>query len=150
MMEPYKLNSLDLTMFILKDPVMSSKFGGVIAIDELSVVESNKFYIVNHDPISMIGSHWVVLYNSSIPEHFDSAGHLPVLTLEQTLIANGPIYRVNTNRCQSFVSNTCGVFCLYFCYYRSRGFSFSEIMSSFSNNLLQNEILVLYFYETNK
>ena len=51
-------------------------------------------------------------------------------------------------RVQSPVSNTCGLFCLYYAYFSYRGCQLEHILSTFSNNLLVNETVVAQFAKT--
>ena len=54
-------------------------FGGVFAKDRLPLVVEKKptFYIVNTDPISKPGRHWIAIYVGDEVEFFDSLGRKP-------------------------------------------------------------------------
>ena len=150
-MGQYQLNTLELAHYMQSDPVISKFYGGVLALDQLQYCNSrNKVYIVNLDTSSEPGSHWICIFTLDTPEYFDPAGLPPVDEIFQYLVFLGPKYLTNTSRVQSFVSSSCGVFCLFYCYYRCRGYSFSDIMSVFSDELLVNEVLVTSFYEDTK
>ena len=142
------MNTQELQQYMLRDEYIRQFYGGVIAIDQLPLfVCKPKVFIVNSDPISLPGTHWYAIYMDKINEHFDSAGFKPSETMEVYLIAKGPKYRYNSKRVQAFYSKSCGLFCLFYCYFRCRGFTFSQIMNMFSDNLKLNEILVQHFYE---
>ena len=150
-MGKYLLNTNELASFMLKDPIIRRFYGGVHAIDQLKYINSNnKVYIINLDKIKDPGSHWICIFTFDTPEYFDPAGFPPNSDLFEYLVFKGPKYLTNTSRVQSHISSSCGVFCLFYCYYRCRGFSFSDIMSIFSDDLLVNECIVTNFYEENK
>ena len=138
----------ELEEYMLRDPYIRQYFGGVVALDQLpKVIKKPSMFIVNTDPSSLPGRHWLVVFFTRINEHFDSAGFYPIKPIEAELIAHGPRFQYNNTRVQAFHSETCGLFCLFYCYFRSRGYSFSQIMNMFSNNLIVNEHLVKYFYK---
>ena len=141
------MNTSQLERYMLNDPYIQEYYGGVVAVDQLPMrVNKPTIFIVNCDPIALPGSHWVVVYVDTICEHFDSAGFKPRADFETYLIAHGPRYMYNDQRVQGYNSNTCGLFCLYYCYFRCRGHSFSDIMNMFSTNLYINEALVKTFF----
>lgn len=141
------MNTHQLESYMLKDPFIRKCYGGVLAVDQLPLAVSKpSIFIVNTDPISMPGEHWVVLFMDNVNEHFDSAGIAPRPDFKDYLTMRG-IYMYNDKRVQSFNTNTCGQFCLFYSYFRSRGFSFDDIMSMFTDNLKLNEIIIQYFYE---
>ena len=137
---------------MLNDPYISSFYGRVVALDQIpSLIEKPTIFIVNTDPAALPGTHWLsVFFNFGFNKHFDSSGHLLSLALQQELISQGPLYMYNTMRVQSFTSDTCGQFCLFFCYFRCRGYSFTEIMNMFTSSLELNESIVSLFYSLTK
>ena len=86
---------------------------------------------MNTDPIALQGEHWVALYLDEFNEHFDSAGFYPHPYFETYLIAKGPKYMYNDKRVQNYDTNSCGDFCLMYCYFRARNYPFTDIMSMF-------------------
>ena len=141
----------ELEEYMLRDPFIRQFYGGVVALDQLpKVIEKPTIYVVNSDPAHLPGRHWLAIFFDRVNEHFDSAGLYPSKSLEVELIAHGPRFRYNDQRVQAFRSDSCGLFCLFYCYFRCRSFSFKEIMSMFSNNLKLNEAIVIYFYENTK
>ena len=141
----------ELESYMLNDPYISKVYGGVVAHDQLPLrINKPSIFIVNSDTIMLPGKHWYALYFDVVNEHFDSAGSSPDKTLENYLIAYGPNYLYNSQRVQSPHSDTCGLFCLFYCFFRCRGFSFSRIMNMFSKNLTVNEAVVKYFYALTK
>lgn len=92
--------------------------GMVCARDQLlSIKGRRKFYIVNTDPISKPGQHWILIYRTTELNcyYFDSyGGYNPIENdISNFLSINGlRIYR-NRNRFQSDSTELCGVYCLY-------------------------------------
>ena len=141
------MNTSQLKAYMLNDPFIRKYYGGVVAIDQLPIFpDKPTIFIANCDPISLPGSHWVVLYLDSICEHFDSAAFKPRSGFDTYLTVQGPKYLYNTKRIQSYHSDTCGLFCLFYCYFRCRGHSFLEILNMFSGNLEMNETIVKTFF----
>ena len=140
-----------LQAYMLRDPYIRRYYGGVVALDQLPlIITKPSIYIVNSDPANKPGRHWFALFFTTVNEHFDSAGFYPNPTLEAKLIAHGPKFQYNDRRVQAFHSETCGLFCLFYCYFRCRGYSFRKIMKMFSDNLQLNEHIVEYFYRMTK
>ena len=138
----------ELESYMLRDPYIRRFYGGVVARDQLPlIITKPRIFIVNNDPADMPGRHWYALFFTTTNEHFDSAGFAPIPALRIELTAHGPSFKYNDRRVQAFHSDTCGLFCLFYCYFRCRGYSFADIMKMFSDNLQLNEHLVKYFYE---
>lgn len=145
------LNTIEIDRYLRNDPYTRRYYGGVKALDELDIVVMKPtLFIVNHDPSNEPGSHWITLFIDSIPEHFDPLGHEPIPTLKNYLIVNGPRFIVNTKRVQGYVSNSCGLFCLFYSYFRCRNYSYLDVMNMFSDNLTVNEFVVSCFYKHTK
>lgn len=93
------------------------------------------------------GQHWVAFYvywRNSIPcaEFFDSFGKSP-----QYYEINPPFFVCKYNRSvfQSDKSDSCGLFCLFFLYYRLKKQNFKKIIRMFSKFSSKNELLVNKF-----
>ena len=148
----YQLNTLELASYMLKDPFIRQQYGGVLAIDQLPIFvqKTPKIFIVNTDISSKPGTHWFVMYVTGTCEHFDPAG-LPTLPAsEQFLTQHSKQYLINTQRVQDYDTYTCGLFCLFYSFFRCRGFSFVEIMQMFHENLAVNAEIVKHFYKITK
>ena len=138
----------ELEAYMLNDPYIRQYFGGVVALDQLpKKIHKPSIFIINNDPASLPGRHWMALFFTSINEHFDSAGFYPNAALEAELVSHEPRFMYNDTRVQAYHSDSCGLFCLFYCYFRCRGFSFRDIVNMFSSNLNINEHIVNYFYE---
>ena len=142
------MNTLQLENYMLNDPYIRQYYAGTLAVDELPLVVTRPcIFIVNTDPIALPGKHWVTLFmDKQLCEHFDSAGFRPRKDFEIYLTAKGPNYLYNNNRLQNYNTETCGLFCLFYSYFRCRNHNFKEILDMFYDNLKINEALVKYFY----
>ncbi len=87
--------------------------------------------IANTDNSSEKGEHWVAFWFESPEscEFFDSYG-FPPSTYNFTHNCNS----TNTKSIQSFGSNVCGEYCLYYLYFKSHGQSLFHILSSFDSH----------------
>ena len=96
----------ELEEYMLRDPYISQYFGGVVALDQLpKVIKKPSMFIVNTDPSSLPGRHWLVVFFTRINEHFDSAGFYPIkpqsvrisLDLHNSRVTNtGGLLAINT------------------------------------------------------
>ena len=70
-------------------------------------------------------------------------GKQPKVEVHNLLLSQDMTYMYNNKRLQSYNTYTCGLFCLY---YSCRGINFSNILNRFSDNLVDNELLVSRFF----
>jgi len=151
----YSLRTEDLLNILHKNTICSKK--NLIQIYPLDLLpkcnNTNRMFIINTDVSSGKGKHWVSIYFPlhSLPEFFDSLGKCPStysqLMLDFLIENNSKGFIYNYSRLQNFHSSTCGLYCIYFLYYRIKGRTFEEILQIFSNNLQQNDMEVIKFYE---
>lgn len=142
----------ELEEYMRNDAYISSFQWGVVAQDEIPhEIHEPAVFIVNTDPSTKPGTHWLTLFfNFNCAEQFDSSGQKPILNIQHELVTHSQCYMYNNVRVQSYFSDTCGQFSLFFAYFRCRGYSFREIMNMFSRNLEMNENLVNFFYSLTK
>jgi hypothetical protein len=147
------MNTIDLARCIMQDGPSRLQFGGIRAADKLPLVTQRQptFFIVNTDIASGKGKHWVVIFVSHIPEYFDSLGRPPKhyhKHFQHYLINHGPYYLFSNKRSQNIGTNSCGKFCLFYIFYRSRGQTLEHILSYFSTNLQDNENFINQWYNS--
>ena len=130
---------------------------GVYACDELFEISTSSFAVVfNSDKASLPGTHWLALFKhsgSSIIEWFDSFS-LPLdfycSDVRNFVVSNSTHVRFCTQQFQSTFSDVCGDFCLYFLANRVLGFSYEDIVNTFSlTNMVKNDELVRNFVQCN-
>ena len=123
------LYSDQISDIIKHDPRTQKQFLGVYASNDLPDLYANTFIILNTEPRHKSGSHWVVLYKNKehVFEFFDSLGKSP----HKYAFKNFPKYKYivhNLNLIQNPLQNTCGYFCLYFSFFKSRRYSINDIV----------------------
>jgi len=131
------MNGLELTKALYR----VKTFGEVIPADQLPIEPKNKFYVVNNDPSTKPGRHWLAVYMGQVPEFFDSLGQSPSSynkDFENFLINHGPNYKYNTMRIQNDGSDMCGGYCIYYIILRNLGYSMKEVVNTFSSVSLED------------
>lgn len=141
------MNELQVQNYMLKNAKIKLHFKGVYSSDLLPWRLAKKgIYVVNTDPSTEPGSHWVVLstfdLHKNIVDYFDSYGKTPIQEVLELLLRNGFFCRYNTKILQSSTSNVCGNYCIFFAYFMSYGYSMKEFVALFSDNVQRNDFLV--------
>lgn len=146
------MNTLDLIQAMEQDSKSHGKFCGVYASDTLPKVIENYpcGLIVNTDPQTEKGSHWLAMYfpSKESAEFFDSYGNPPDFYEEnfKTFLNSHSRKWTYNHRClQSLTSSMCGQFCVYFLLNRIRGKSLLQIVKSFNDNVSVNDQRVSHF-----
>ncbi len=119
------------------------QFLGVFSADRLPVrMPSRSMLIVNCCNHNRPGGHWIAMYrgDGDTLEMFDSFGLPPQLYNLHLPRADVLVY--NTKQLQSQDSVVCGQYCLYYVYFKARGYAMSDIVSVFSNDNYNNDIYV--------
>lgn len=155
-MSHYEMFTDELKYIISLDNTMSRAVRGVYASDMLPIYNfsRNIGLIANTDESSAPGQHWIAIFipSEGLPEFFDPLAYDPTHYLthfEDFLVNRGPTYKYNTQKIQSDTSSNCGLFCIYFLYFRSRNVSFKDILKSFSLRLNENDNKLITFIRQN-
>ena len=127
---------------------------GVYPADMLptkAAVAKPGFYVANTDPHFKAGEHWVAFYipidmTRNPMEYWDSYGLKPPEIFVPFL---NPTYLRNTKFIQHPLSSTCGQYCIYYILMRYNGHSMEKIVSIFSEDTLENDIMVNQTVEHN-
>lgn len=104
------------------------------------------FLVVNTDPNSMPGDHWVAitLLSNDKAEYFCSGGAAPrVPAIKAFLNRNCHEWTYSRYELQSQHARTCGAFCCVYLYQRSQGMSYKKFLRQFGENKDLNEINML-------
>ena len=142
------MNSIDLKLIISSDYKLSKTFRGVFAYNKLPSTVSSfpSSYIVNTDIAKKKGEHWIALYfeSSKLCEIFDSYGLQPFGRIYTFASNNADCVQYNKMFLQNPFSSLCGLYCIYFLYYKSRGYSLRNIVTrSFKDYLWErNDVFV--------
>ena len=134
----------------------SSKFKGAYPCDQIPNFPDNEYsVIINVDNSSLPGSHWTALVvKGNNVYYFDSFGRLynnssfPVDYIENLgKICFGKKIMFQNKVLQSFHSNTCGEFCVYFIKQFEKNVAFSRIFHDFTENLKLNDTKIMKLYK---
>lgn len=133
----------DFYCIIQHDSRLSINFKGVYAANELpSQLPVRGLAIVNCCNRNKPGKHWIALCqeSESTLEMFDSFGFGPEMYNLENKLPKSEIIKYNSKQLQHPTSEVCGYYCLYYCYFKSRGHSMEEIVSlNFSNDTQNND-----------
>ena len=132
-----------------EDKNIRRQLGGVLAADIFcDQIKRPGFYIVNSDELRSPGKHWIAFYvNKDCTEYFDSFGNPPEFYqtyFRAFLNTQVQGYKYSMTRLQQSGTLTCGHFCLFYCFYRSRGKNMNEIVRmlfNMNNADIQNFVL---------
>lgn len=141
------MNSLEIENLLRVDCDLSTTYEGVFASDTLpSFCGSKSAVVMNFDPITEEGSHWVCAYvENGKGEYFDSYGTSPHLIPQFVYFMNRNCksnWSFNRQELQSIDTNVCGHYCIWFLSERGRGKSMHDIVSQFSNDTRSNDVIV--------
>jgi len=141
------MNSLELSHIISKDKLLSQTFLGVFAVDQLNFKLTRRpcCLIANTDPTNMPGKHWIAMYFDSqgVGEYFDSFGREPTENFVSFMRKNATKLLINKRRLQSDDTYVCGMYCVYFLFYRVR--NVINMFAKFGKNVLNNDRRVCRF-----
>ena len=146
------MNSIQISKLMNQDEFIRKRFKGVYPLD---LIPENLPYpsiiVVNQDRSYQVGSHWIVIHHNEKgkPDHFDSLGKKRVDYINNLLISKTITYKYNNKRLQNYMTETCGLFCLYYSYYSCRGWTLEKILNTLSHDLKRNEEIVKNFVFSN-
>lgn len=141
------MDILTLCRLACSDTQIKNTFGGVFSSDLLPKrIEKFSTFIVNLDPHTMSGSHWIALKFNATEKSvrvFDSYGKPPTnKNILDFCRRNANSVYYNDVCFQSAFTNTCGHFCLYFLYCSTRFLNLDELSRT---NKKQNEKFIASF-----
>lgn len=145
------MNNIELEKLVKKDAKLAENFIGIFSCDTLPKHISKRpcALIVNTQPSHMSGEHWVCMYFDvyNNVDYFDSFGLLPfVPEIEAFVLNNSKHQYYNLRRLQSSDSSVCGLYCLYFLYFKMRRVKVSTILDIFHfQNFAYNDRIVCKF-----
>ena len=143
------MNSLQIERLLKNDSKTKSVFKKVCALDQLEKPTFPSAYIINSDPSTEAGEHWIAVYfdKHGRGEYFDSYELPPefvgLKSYMDTYSLSDWIYNCKT--LQALFSSVCGHYCVYFVLFRCRGVPLRAIVSDFTSNLSENDHCVSHF-----
>lgn len=129
------MNSKQIYFALIQNKVTRDKFDGIYSRDTLKdIFVRPKFIICNTDYSYNKGKHWVAFYfdKKGNVEFFDSLGKpLKHYGKEFVLFAKMFAKKIKKTeiRTQPKNSKLCGIYCLFFIYFRCKGYSFDKIVN---------------------
>ena len=143
------MNTQQITEKLNRNETTSPYFLGVYAADQLPTekIEREVWLLVcNCCPIDLPGEHWIALFGNARQEieMFDSFGFSPNVYdgVHQFLRNQQPVLiTYNTQQLQSFESDACGPYCLYFAYYRARGVAMNTIIEKIVDGMNRDDLI---------
>ena len=141
-MDTHQIDSI-----LKKDRFTKHDFRGVYACDQLPkrYVPRPSAFVVNTDPSTLPGEHWVAIYitRDGEGEYFDSYGQ-PVKLPEIKTFLKKNARRTYHNRrpLQGPWTAVCGQYCIFFLLQRCRGLTMTKIVNLFSLDKRDNDVLV--------
>jgi hypothetical protein len=130
-----------------KDSHVKMYFKGVYAANTIpKKLLVHNLAIVNCCNQNLPGQHWVAICQTSQDtlEFFDSFGQTPSMYNLQAKLPTSQYIVLNPMTLQNIGSEVCGHYCLYYCYYKARGYSMDQLLNqNFSNDTLNNDSRVL-------
>jgi hypothetical protein len=141
------MNTEQLLDCLSQDKTLSGYSYGVYAANRLPKNHDiPACIIVNTDPATKPGSHWIALYIASDGvEYFDSFGRFPRKDFNNYLKDYSKNIQHNGVRIQGPLSNSCGQYCVYYLCQRTRGRSMKNIIADFSKDYILNDTCVAAF-----
>ena len=122
-------------------------FKGVFPSDKLPKTKMHKpsCIIVNTDPSSKPGTHWVAIYfpKTGNAEYFDSFGMQPkIKSILKFISFNSKKYTFNRTQLQNVFSIVCGNYCCEYLLHRCMGKSKSSFLKNYkvTNTLFNDEL----------
>lgn len=136
----------------LKDIVGSlHREKNVYASNRLPMFVSKPAYIiVNMDPDTKPGSHWVAIHidKNNIGEYFDSFGRKPTGYHFSFMNRNCKRWSYNHKILQNALTSVCGKYCLLYLYYKFKKYTMDYFVSMFDyDNTLLNDFMLKYMYD---
>nr|DAC81423.1 TPA_asm: adenain [Strongylocentrotus sea urchin adintovirus] len=132
--------------YVLKQhPSIRTYYGGTYPSDALprDIGLDKQCFVVNVDPRSQPGSHWVAFYfEGGKGEFFDSYGNEPSFYSKRFttfLQRNSVSWIYNSKRVQGTLSTVCGQYCIFYNLKRCQGYTLTPIVSAFGNDFNKND-----------
>ena len=147
------MDSIKLSEILKADRYTAASFSGVWASDRLPRKKIRSFpaaFVANVDPSTQPGKHWVAFFfvDGDHAEYFDSYGRPPRLKSFETFLKRNSFSWINNlQRIQGPLSTVCGQYVLYYLLHRCRGWTMTNIVEQFTEDLSFNDFLVNEFIE---
>lgn len=126
------MNTSTLDRIVRADRWMKIGFGGVRAKNQLPRDRGRlTSFIINTHPSNKPGEHWQAVFfdNRNRASFFCSYGTLPSKIIKKFILQNSLSMKYNTRRLQHRRATSCGLYCLYFLWHKSRGLPVTHLQT---------------------
>ena len=144
------MNTKQLWQALTNNNITEKIFDGVFPVDKLSHIKRKpELIICNTDPSYKSGQHWLLFFfHNDVVDYYDSLGEdigFYGKDFINFIKKFAKSIQSTTYRSQPRNTSLCGHYCLYFAYYRCKGFSMNEIMNLLKNvNDIEKVVVDLY------
>ena len=132
----------EIQEIVSQDKTVMLGFQGIRAADQLpKTLQMGQSIIFNASDSNEMGTHWLCLYqnNEETLEMFDSFGNPPEAYNLKGKLPHSNKFIYNDRQLQGN-SDVCGVYCMYYLFYKSRGHPTTKIVNNlFSMDHNQND-----------
>ena len=142
------LTTIELDRILKKNPVTGRFFLGTYPSCMSPSTSKKKYsFITNTDNHELGGIHWCAwMVDGEKITFFDSFGRDPRdLTRHYKDIISGFKLEHNKKQVQSFLSATCGHYCIQFLYILSFGLDLDFMLKDYTSNFKENDIVIYKF-----
>ena len=143
------MNTLQIKRLLKKDLKSKTIFKKVCALNQLEKPTFPSAYVINSDPSSEPGEHWVAVYfdKRGRREYFDSyVLSFTLVGLKSYMDAySSSAWVYNRKTSQAYFSSFYGHYCVYFILFCCRGVPLHAIVSDFTSNLTENDCSISRF-----
>ena len=142
------MDSTELSKICSFDKDVTKYFLGVFPVDKLPKhVPYPCCLIANTQPSSHQGEHWVAVFidESKQGSYFCSYGQAANKQLTKWMNVHSSDWINSRKQLQGFISTTCGQYCLCYLHFRCNGVVHNTIMSLFSSDYHENDLIVTTF-----
>ncbi len=141
------MDSSEIYDILTKNETSRKSFGGILPSDKLPVrpkrsqMSRSIYFVVNLDPSTKAGSHWVVcFFKKKGPDvYFDSYGFPPVVDSIKAFM--GESFAYNMKQVQHPLSTACGQWCIFFILHQLYKSQFGNGVPKFSDRFSENNLL---------
>ena len=133
------MNNVEIETILNADVIARRFFRGVFPKDKLPINVNHSqpgAFVINTDSSDGAGKHWVCLYlnGKGKAEYMDSFGFSPSVypDIQRFVYDNSYSCKHNPRILQGITSSACGLYVIYFVLMKSRGRSFSKLLSIFN------------------
>lgn len=135
------MNTKQLYVSLMREPITRKDFDGVFSRDTLKDIQSKPTLIIcNTDNSDQPGSHWVLFYfhkDTCIVDFYDPLGK-SIKSYGKEFYSFAQRFAIKCNqaktRTQPTYSSLCGMYCLYFAFWRCQGYSLKRIVKSMTSS----------------